>query len=203
MEIMYTNVLSNHYFETKKFLSFMGDIKDLKLLVDEIKEVNFDKSKTVKSYLPQADDYLKALGLKLTILEVKIGELASTDLKLIKLIKAILLKPKLIILNNVDIGINDRVNNRISRFIRTMNDSFNIKFLVISNNPVFLNMINRNVLIMKDGIIKYQGDLIIAIKQKIIPKPPIIKMIDLIESQKIDYTLDDKELLKAIYRSVE
>jgi hypothetical protein len=57
---------------------------------------------------------------------------------------------------------------------------------------------------MKNKIIKYQGDIITAIKQDLIEKPVIIKFIDMANEKnaKLDYTLDNKELLKGIYRSV-
>ena len=204
MDIMYTKDLSNSYFINKKIIGFKGEINDLKTILKGLEEMQFNPSKTVRSYTPQGEDYLKALGLKQSILDIKIAALASTDLKLIKLIGAILLKPKIIILNNIDIGINNRINNRLSRFIKTMNQTFEIKFIVISKDPLFLNSISKEVLIMKNGIIKYQGDLMVAIKQNIVDKPPIIQMIDMINEKngKIDYILEDKELLKAIYRSI-
>ena len=204
MEIMYTNDLSNNYFKNKKFIGFVGEITDLKVLIKNIEGLEFNKNKTVKSYIAKSEDYLKALGLKPSILDVKIGQLASTDLKLIKLIKAILLKPKLIILNNIEIGINDRIANRISRFIKTMNETFEIKFMVISKNPLYIAQTSKNILVMKNCIIKYQGSLMLALKQDMLEKPPIIKMIDIANKKaaNLDYTLEDKELLKAIYRSI-
>ena len=62
----------------------------------------------------------------------------------------------------------------------------------------------KTIIIMKNGIIKYQGDLLNGILQGLLPKPEIIKFIDLAnkKSANLAYTLDEKELLKDIYRSV-
>jgi len=204
MEIMYTKDLTNSYFINKDFIGFKGDISDLKILLKGIEEAELNPNKTVKSYIGNSEEYLKALGLKSTILNVKLGSLAGTDLILIKIIKAILLKPKMIILNNIEIGINDRITNRISRFIKTMHEAYEIKFMIISKNSLFLSSVTKEILVMKNGIIKYQGNIMVAIKQNIISKPPIIKMIDMINEKggELDYNLEEKELLKAIYRSL-
>lgn len=204
MEIMHTNTLANSYFVNKDFIGFVGEVADLKFLIREINVQGYNPDKTVRSYVPDGEEYLKALGINSTIFNVTLEDLSKTDLKLVKLIKAILLKPKMIILNNVEIGINDRIANRLSRFIKTMNEVFGIKFMVISKNPLFLTQSTKDILVMKNGIIRYQGDLLLALKQKVLDKPPIIKMIDMANKKgaNLEYTLDDKELLKAIYRSV-
>ena len=58
---------------------------------------------------------------------------------------------------------------------------------------------------MKNQIIKYQGTIINGIKAGFIPKNEIINFIDEANKEKkaeLEYYLETKELLKAIYRSV-
>ena len=52
----------------------------------------------------------------------------------------------------------------------------------------------KTIIIMKNGIIKYQGDLLNGILQGLLPKPEIIKFIDLAnkKSANLAYTLDEK-----------
>ena len=80
-----------------------------------------------------------------------------------------------------------------------------IKFIIISNNPVYLNNISKYIIVMKNQIIKYQGTIINGIKAGFIPKNEIINFIDEANKEKnaeLEYYLETKELLKAIYRSV-
>ena len=80
-----------------------------------------------------------------------------------------------------------------------------IKFIIISNNPVYLNNISKDIIVMKNQIIKYQGTIINGIKSGFIPKNEIINFIDEANKEKnaeLEYYLETKELLKAIYRSV-
>ena len=80
-----------------------------------------------------------------------------------------------------------------------------IKFIIISNNPVYLNNISKDIIVMKNQIIKYQGTIINGIKAGFIPKNEIINFIDEANKEKnaeLEYYLETKELLKAIYRSV-
>ena len=57
---------------------------------------------------------------------------------------------------------------------------------------------------MKNKIIKYQGDLLTAIKQELVNPPEIINFINLANEKEanLSLTLDHKDLLKDIYRSV-
>lgn len=204
MEIAFIKKIDNSYFNKKSFLGFQGSKSDLEILVKNIEEPQINLDKTVKSYIGKSIDYLKSLALDERILSLKLKDLSGTDLKLILLIKVILMKPELIILDKFELGINDRIVNRIIRFLKTINGAFEIKFVIISSNIVFLNKITKNVLCMKNGIVKYQGDLITAVKQNIFPKPKIIQFIDYANSKGagLNYTLEEKELLKEVYRSV-
>ena len=204
MEIMFTKKCENNYFNNKNFIGFKGGIEDLNILLANLEISKIKMNKKVKFYIDKNQDYLKPLGLEESILKMKIEDLSNSDLKLILLIKTILLKPQLIILNNFEIGINDRMINRLVRFIKTINGAFNIKFMFISHNPIFLNKIIKDMLVMKNGIVKYQGNLLAAVGQNILELPEIIKFIQMANEKNAELknTLEEKELLKDIYRSV-
>jgi ABC-type cobalamin/Fe3+-siderophores transport system ATPase subunit len=205
MEVMYLNKISNNYFNNKSFVGFIGEEQDLSVLIPNYNEIKINQNKKVKQIIKKDEGYFHALNLNPIFFNKRIKDLSSYEYKCVLLLKIVASKPELIILNNLDLGINDREKARLSNFIKTLNATLNINFIVLSNDVLFQNFMCKHYIIMKNRIIKYQGDLINAIKQKLVPKPEIIKFVDLANSKKnvnLDYYLDNKELLKAIYRSV-
>lgn len=205
MEVMYLNRIPNNYFSNLPFVGLIGEEQDLQILLPNYNEVKINNKKKVKNIIKKDEGYFHALSLDDNFFNKKIEELGSYENKCLLLLKTLSLKPELIILNNLDLGINDREKARLSNFIKTLNATFKINFVIISNNILFQNFMCKHFIIMKNRIIKYQGELLNAIKQKLVPKPEIIKFIDLANSKKdanLSYYLDNKELLKAIYRSV-
>lgn len=203
MEIMYSNSINNKYFNNHSFIGFLGESDDLTTIVSDINNVKLKDNLKVKKLI-KGITYLDILGLDYHILNSKVSKLSDTEYKLIGLIYTCEKHPNLVILNNFDLGFNYKDKSKISKFIKTINAEYKTNFIIISNDIIFLNKTAKHIIISKNKIIKYQGDLISAIKQGLIDKPPIIKFIDLANESnaKLDYTLDNKELLKAIYRSV-
>ena len=150
-------------------------------------------------------DFFNDLKLNNELLNKKIADLSSYELMCFKLLTIINKKPSIIILDNVDCKICEKYKSKLLNFIRLINASKRIKFIIISSNTVFLNQISKDCLVMKNGIIKYEGQIIDGIKSDQIKKCEIIDFIDIANQKKnakLDYYLETKELLKAIYRSV-
>lgn len=202
MEIMYLNE-ENIILSNKNFISFMGEVNDLEILSPNINQVMLKPNKKVKIYIKNTEYFA---NLKLNdISKKKMSELSSYEEMCINLLFTISKKPKVIILYNVDVCICEKFKNKFLNFIRLINASMQIKFIIISNNPIFLNSISKDVIIMKNQIIKYQGNIINGIKAGLISKNEIINFIDEANKEKkadLEYYLETKELLKAIYRSV-
>ena len=202
MEIIYLNE-DNLILSNKNFISFMGEINDLEILSPNINHIALKPNKKVKTYIKNKEYFT---NLKLTdISKKKITELSSYEEMCTKLLFTIYKKPKVIILYNADDCICEKYKNKFLNFIRLINASMQIKFIIISNNPVYLNNISKDIIVMKNQIIKYQGTIINGIKAGFIPKNEIINFIDEANKEKnaeLEYYLETKELLKAIYRSV-
>lgn len=202
MEIMYLNE-DNLILLNKNFISFMGEINDLEILSPNINHISLKPNKKVKTYIKNKEYFT---NLKLTdISKKKITELSSYEEMCTNLLFTIYKKPKVIILYNADDCICEKYKNKFLNFIRFINASMQIKFIIISNNPVYLNNISKDIIVMKNQIIKYQGTIINGIKAGFIPKNEIINFIDEANKEKnaeLEYYLETKELLKAIYRSV-
>lgn len=202
MEIMYLNE-ENIILSNKNFISFIGEVNDLEILSPNINQVTLKPNKKVKTYI-KSTEYFTNLKLN-DISKKKISELSSYEEMCINLLFTISKAPKVIILYNVDVCICEKYKNKFLNFIRLINASMQIKFIIISNNPIFLNSISKDVIIMKNQIIKYQGSIINGIKAGFISKNEIINFIDEANKEKkadLEYYLETKELLKAIYRSV-
>ena len=169
----------------------------------QINHISLKPNKKVKTYIKNKEYFT---NLKLTdISKKKITELSSYEEMCTKLLFTIYKKPKVIILYNTDACICEKYKNKFLNFIRFINASMQIKFIIISNNPVYLNNISKDIIVMKNQIIKYQGTIINGIKAGFIPKNEIINFIDEANKEKnaeLEYYLETKELLKAIYRSV-
>lgn len=204
MEVVYLKKIQNNYFKNKNIIGLVGEYEDLISLVNNIENIELNINLKVKHYLKESASLLEKFYLNKDIINKKISELSNTEYKIISLIKTIELNPELIILKNFEIGINEKYLNNIIRFLKNINSERNIKIIVLSHNISFLNKMTKTIIIMKNGIIKYQGDLLNGILQGLLPKPEIIKFIDLAnkKSANLAYTLDEKELLKDIYRSV-
>lgn len=203
MEVMYCNDVVNNYFANKNITGFMGEITDLEAIVKDISNVNIkDKVKVKRLFKDNMDDF-NLLGLDVGA-NLRYKDLSYGEKKLVDLVYTCSFRPSIIILNNFDLGFNRKMKNKISKYIKTVNASFNINFIIISNDVLFINKNAKHVIISKNKIIKYQGDIITAFKQDLIAKPPIIEFIDMANEKgaNLEYTLDSKELLKAIYRSV-
>lgn len=203
MEVMYIKKNNSNYLKNKDIIGLIGEYSDLITIVNDIEYLKLNINLKVRNYLKEKTHLLDKFSLN-DISNNKMKYLSETELKILNLIKTISLNPELIILNNFEIGINEKYLNTIIRFIKNINSERKIKIVVLSNNISFLNKITNKIIIMKNNIIKYQGEILPAIEQGILNKPEIIKFIDLANKKGagLDYTLDEKELLKDIYRSV-
>jgi len=204
MEVMYVKKDLNSYTKNKKIIGIVGELSDLKVLVNDIEYIKLKSNYSVKKIMKNESELLEKFGLTKDILNKQIKDLSKAEFKIISLIKTIMLNPDVIILNNFEVGINDRDLNTIIRFLKNVISDNNINTVLLSKDIMFLKKAIKEAIIMKNGIIKFQGDLIVAAKQGHISKPSIVKFIELANKKKINltFTLDEKELLKDIYRSV-
>ena len=204
MEVMYVRKLNNSYFACRNFCGLIGSLSDLKCLVNEVEYFSPNNNTKVKAIVGETPDFIESLGMVPSMLNLKLSELSSTHYKILSLVQTVMLKPEMLILNNFELGVNDKILNWVSRFLKTVNNDFNIKVVIISQDMMFLSKLAKDVVVMKKGIIKYQGKLLTAVNQRVLAKPEIIKLIDCANKKGagLDYVLDERELLKSIYRSV-
>ena len=192
MEVMFSNNPNNGFFDIKQFVGFYGEISDLEILID-----NLDKKVINK-------DYFDILDLDKPFLNKKIEDMSKCEYKLMLLLAVIEDRPKLIVLNYFDVGFNGKFKRKIIKLIKLIKASLGINFVVISNDVIFVNKVVKHVVVCNKKIIKFQGKVLDAIKEGYIEEPPIYDFIKLANEKgaNLEYTLDSKDLLKDIYRSV-
>lgn len=204
MEVMYVEKAKTNYFSNKNFIGFFGTLNDLNILIENITALKIKRNYKVSRYLKKCQEYIDYIEIEEELKSKRISELSTAELKLIKLLKTISLNPNVIILNNFDLGFPPKYKSKIKKIIEYANAEHKINFIIITNDIVFLNRIVKHVIISKNKIIKYQGDILTAIKQGYLEKPPILEFIELANKKnaKLEITLNNKELIKNIYRSV-
>lgn len=204
MEIMYVEKAKTNYFSNKNFIGFFGTLDDLNVLLDNITTIKIKRNYKVSKYLKKSKEYLEIVDEANELTSKRINDLSTTELKLVKLLKIIGLNPNIIVLNNFDLGFPPKYKSKIKKLIEYANAEHKINFIIITNDIVFLNKIVKHIIISKNRIIKYQGDILTAIKQNYLEKPPILEFIELANKKNanLEETLNNKELIKNIYRSV-
>lgn len=209
MEIMYTNK-SSELIKKNTITGIYGDKIDLIKHGLEFDGIEYDDEWTVKRFLngyklkinDRILDIFSELEISYSLLKRKIKTLSKCQFKLILLVYVVLNKKNIIVLDYFDKGLSFKYKKRIINFLKT---KYNGSIIVISNDLVFLDLLCNHLIIFKNGDIVFDDELKNIYKSRVnIEYPEIIKFIRLANKSnaKLSYTVDNKELLKDIYRSV-
>ena len=191
---------------------FYGDVLDLLNLGFEIDGIVYDEAWSVSRFLKghkvfgldsRIDAIFKYLDIDTSLKNVKLGHLSKTDFKFILLAKVLLLNENNIVFDYFDVGLTSKEQKRLIKIIKMLKKDGKT-VVIISNNLVFMSSVIDHVVIINNGSIFYEGNLDDLIKLRDVPDTGIIKFIKLANKSgaNLNYTLDSKELLKDIYRSV-
>lgn len=213
MEIVYAHKIDNNIFPKDKITGIYGDVLNLINYGENVEGVIYDDTWTVKRFLnghslrinKRIFDIFKYIDFAGDILKKKISELSKTDFKYILLTYILIKNENIIILDHFDVGLNYNEQKKLIRIIRALKkDGRHI--IVISNNLVFMSQVVEKIVIFKKNSIYFSGTIGELLKADDINiyEPVIIKFIKLANKKgaRLDLTLDSKELLKDIYRSV-
>lgn len=202
MEVMYSN---KNVFE-EHIISFYKDKIDLLNYDIDINGISYDDKFKVSKFLNGDTSKIKELldefEISVGILNKYMYELSRGELKLILLIYVLLKNKECIILDYFDKGLSFKIKKRVINYLKTKYKGY---VIAISNDLVFLNLISDSIIIYKDNEELFNGKFEDLYKDNIkIDYPEVIKFIRLANDNdhKLNYTIDNKELLKDIYRSV-
>lgn len=210
MEIMYSNK-SNDIIRNNTITGVYGDKLDLINNGFDFYGIEYDDEWTVKRFLNgyklKLDnnilDIFSELEISYSLLKRKIKDLSKGQFKLILFVYIILNKKNIVVLDYFDKGLSYKYKKRITNYIKS---KYSGNLIVISNDLVFLNSLCNYLIVFKDGNILFNDEFNNIYKSRVkIEYPPIIKFIRLANKNnaRLSYTVDNKELLKDIYRSVK
>ena len=210
MEIMYTNKTCD-LFKKNSFVALYGDKLDLLKYGMEFDGISYDDEWSVRRFLNgfklKIDDEILNLFTELEIsyslFKRKIKDLSKGQFKLILLVYSILNKKSILVLDYYDKGLSLKYKKRIINYLKTKYEG---TIIAISNDLVFLNTLCSELIVFKKDKVCYNGKFNDIYKSNIkLEYPEIIKFIRLANKSKakLYYTVDNKELLKDIYRSVK
>lgn len=211
MEIVYTDT-KHELFEDNKIIGLYGDIQDLLIKNVDIEGIIYNDEVTVKRFLnglhitinKKIFDYFKLFELDEEILNKKIYEIPKTDLKYILLIYTLIHDKKYIILDYFEYGLTIKEQKKLINKLRLLKEDKCI--IIVSKNLVFLSKIVDKLIVVNNNEFIFNGTIKEFLSSDIFKNYdlPIIDFINKVHKKggKLDNTLDDKELLKDIYRSV-
>lgn len=211
MEIMYADKVTS-YFKKGIINGFYKDKLDLSFYLPEFYGISYDDEWTVKRFLnglkfklgEHITDMFKTLGIKEEVLNKKIKILSSNEFKLVLLAYLLLANPEIYIFDYFEVGLSYKNRKMFINLLRHLK-SEGKTIIVITNNIGFLYEISDNIMLVEDRKLIYNGskkDLFVTRRVK--EYPPIIDFIRKANKRgaKLLYTMDTKELLKDIYRSL-
>ncbi len=212
MEIVYLDKNAT-LFKDDNVTGVYGDILDLVKMGLGVCGIVYNDSWSVKRFLngygfrvsKRIIAMFKYLEMDLELLKYRIDELSKTDFRFVLLAKVLLMNKTIIVFDYFDYGLTYKDQKRLIHIIRNLKKDGKT-IIVISKDVVFMNQIVDDVIVLNDGDIVYNGSINELLNESIdvFDDIEIMKFIKLANKKgaRLDYTLDAKELLKDIYRSV-
>ena len=210
MEIMFSNK-SNDLIKKDKIVGVYGDKVDLIKNGFSFEGIVYDDEWTVRRLLNgfklKIDNNIlnifSELEISYSLLKRKIKTLSKGQFKLILLAYIMLNRKNVVILDYFDKGLTYKYKKRVINFLKS---KYSGSLVVISNDLVFLNSLCSELIVFNKGKIVFNDEINKIYKSNIkIEYPEIINFIKLANKNnaKLSYTVDNKELLKDIYRSLK
>ena len=205
MEVMLFNNKPTHF--KNKLLAIYGDIIDLNREGFTFNQIDYNDNIKVKDFLcfdiESINNIFNELEINTSLLDKRIKDLSSAFKKLIILAYHLLVGYNNILLNYFDKGLSKKYKNNIINYLKR---NYNGELVIVSNDLVFLNRLCKNVVVFKNKNIVFNGSFKKLYKSKLkLDYPEIINFINIANNKgnNLAYTIDNKELLKDIYRSLK
>lgn len=212
MEVVFTNKLPA-MFNNNEINAFYGDVMHLINMGIDIEGIVYDDNWSVKRFLngyhfgisKRLEGIFNYLELDINILNKKINELSKTNFKFVLLAYLLINNIKIIIFDYFDVGLPYKERKKLYRILKSMKKD-GMTIIYIGKDLSYMQQFSDNITIINEGNIAYSGNIdeLYMHKDILSEIPEIYEFIDLANSRgaRLDYTLDSKELLKDIYRSV-
>jgi energy-coupling factor transport system ATP-binding protein len=154
---------------------------------------------------------LKMVGLDETYLDKNPFSLSSGEKRMIAIASMLVFNPKIIILDEPTVGLDNKSKNLLIRLIKNLKYKHNKTIIIVSHDVDMVYKCSDNVIVLKDGSILDIGNKfevfkrVDFLKENNIAIPKVVEFSNIVYKKKgIDlgnYT-EIKDLIKAIYRNV-
>ena len=202
-------------FEKKKSISIVEETLEQDIHETNINEHLIEYMKQYEIYpknlSKKIKDALKIVGLKEEILLKNIYGISSFEQKMIQLVKALLLNPEVIILDNTLAFLDMKQSKRLMMVLRKIKDQFKKTIVIISNDVNTLYQETEHLIIYKNNriLIEDSTDIVFQkvdfLKKHDIPIPDIVEFTYLVKKNKkvkLDYHKDVRDIIKDIYKHI-
>lgn len=152
----------------------------------------------------------KMLDLDKNIRYLNINDISDGEKKLVEVAYALMNNPKLIVLNEPILDLDDCYKNKIIKLLKKIAKDYNKTIIILTSDILFAYQVCDKYLLLKKGKIIDSSSKknILNITDKLmsssLPIPKIIEFINIANSKKnipLAMTYDIKELMKDIYRN--
>lgn len=127
-------------------------------IIDSLKEVYCIHKDLNEKNKEEIKSIIKLLGIEEELLERRAMALSGGQIQRVVLARLMLLKPKLIILDEPTSMLDVSVQAQVMNLLKTIQEKSGVSYLLISHDLDLVKHCCDNIAVMKDGIIVEKGD---------------------------------------------
>lgn len=214
LEKNFTGTITNSY--TGRELGYVFQNPEESFIFSTVKEeISFGLKKynyKIDIQSKRIEDTLKMVNLSNDYLDKNPFNLSSGEKSLLSLGVVLSLNPKLIIIDEPTIKLDNKNSEYLVKLIKKLKNNYHKTIIILTSDINFALKVSDNYVLLKKGKITSKGNIknlldnIDKIKNAGLAIPKIIDFINTANKKKnknLEMTFDIKELMKDIYRNVK